>query len=295
MEIFKTKYWTLTHGWQEHDALATRLSNVLERAGVRDHIPFILAADGSYDVRLNQFFRELPTNGVRSPRSWRNYALDILTWIRFLAEYYQKTIWDATHADLVSFHTARRGATRSHRDLIASSSATAQIDASSWNRCIAALDKFYRWAFTQHYIREIPFTYRQGQSFYGEFMVTTQRNEANERGARHGDMRFLSLEDYVCFREVGLRGRLPDGQDDPSFRGRNGARNVAFAELLVTTGMRLTEANSLLMLELPRYLSTDTKKKLPVLPGSSNHERRKEAYDSSSKAYPQAHPVLSRD
>ncbi len=277
MEIFVTDYWALTRGWQEHDALATRLVNVLQRAGVRDHMPFILEADGSYDVRLNQFFRELPTHGVRSPRSWRSYALDILTWSRFLADCHQKTIWDATHADFVSFHAARRGATLSHGDLVVSSSATAQIDASSWNRYIAALDKFYRWAFTQHYIHEIPFTYRQGKSFYGGFMVTTQRNDAKERGARHGDMRFLSLEDYVCFREVGLRGRLPDGRDDPTFRGRNGARNVAFAELLVTTGMRLTEANSLLLLELPRYASIDTKKNYPfsLAPAITKGEKRR--------------------
>jgi integrase len=61
----------------------------------------------------------------------------------------------------------------------------------------------------------------------------------------------LSVEDYVVFREVGLRGRLPDGCPDPAWKGRNGERNTLFAELLVTTGMRLEEAATLLWPELP--------------------------------------------
>ena len=76
-------------------------------------------------------------------------------------------------------------------------------------------------------------------------------NCAKESGARNGDMRFLDLPRYLVFREVGLRGRLPDGQEDPTWRGRNGERNALFAELLITTGLRLQEASSLLLNELP--------------------------------------------
>ncbi len=33
----------------------------LDVAGIPDRMPFILGDDGSYDLRLNQFLRELPT------------------------------------------------------------------------------------------------------------------------------------------------------------------------------------------------------------------------------------------
>jgi site-specific recombinase XerD len=66
-------------------------------------------------------------------------------------------------------------------------------------------------------------------------------------------MRFLSLERYLLFRDVGLRGRLPDGREDPAWRGRNGERNALFAELLITTGLRLPEGASLLAAELPSH------------------------------------------
>ena len=45
--------------------------SVLGRAGVHEGQPFALAADGSYDVALNRFLRELP--------SWVSMATSSLT------------------------------------------------------------------------------------------------------------------------------------------------------------------------------------------------------------------------
>ncbi len=59
-------------------------------------------------------------------------------------------------------------------------------------------------------------------------------------------MRFVPFEDYLLWRDVGLRGRLPDGRADPSWRGRHDERNALFADLLIYTGMRLGEASCLL-------------------------------------------------
>jgi integrase len=64
-------------------------------------------------------------------------------------------------------------------------------------------------------------------------------------------VRFVPFEDYLLWRDVGLRGRLPDGLADPSWRGRHDERNVLFADLLIYTGMRLGEASCLLVPELP--------------------------------------------
>ncbi|MEU6986405.1 hypothetical protein ABZ946_23705 [Streptomyces sp. NPDC046324] len=60
------------------------------------------------------------------------------------------------------------------------------------------------------------------------------------------------MERYRIFRDVGLRGRLPDGSDRPGRGVRCGARNASFPDLLVTTGARLDEGGSLLEPELAR-------------------------------------------
>src|SRR3546814_6978136 len=58
------------------------------------------------------------------------------------------------------------------------------------------------------------------------------------------------MDDYRIFRDVGLRGLALDGTERPGARDRNGLRNALFADLLVTTGLRLEEASGLLADEL---------------------------------------------
>jgi len=215
-----------------------------EAAHLVDGMPFILGTDASYDHNLNLFLRSCPTMGVRSFNSLRSYARDLVIWIRFLEERREgKSIWVADRDDIAAFYQARRMSQTLHR-----------ISAATWNRSLAALDKFYGWALEQGFVRSRPFTYRQipvptraGSSFVGE------ANCAREPGARHGKMRFLSVDRYLLFRDVGLRGRLPDGREDLSWQGRNGERNALFAELLITTGLRLQEGSSLLAPELPDH------------------------------------------
>ena len=207
-----------------------------------DGMPFILGRGGTYDHDLNRFFRACPTMGVGSFNSLRAYARDILVWIRFLAERREgKSVWSADRDDIAAFHEARRLSPPPYR-----------ICAASWNRSIAALDKLYRWAADEKLIAKSPFTYRQAWSrATGGPAMTIAANCAAERGARTSDVRFLSLDRYLLFREVGLRGRLPEGREDPAWQGRNSERNALFAELLVTTGLRLQESTSLLAVELP--------------------------------------------
>jgi site-specific recombinase XerD len=211
--------------------------------GLVEGMPFILGRDGSYDHHLNRFLRSCPTMGVRSLNSLRAYARDIVVWMRFLDERRDgKSLWSADRDDIAAFHEVRRLSEPPFR-----------ISASSWNRMIAALDKFYRWAVDEKIIAAVPFTYRQlwSRASTSGAVMAVAVNCAKESGARNGDMRFLDLPRYLVFREVGLRGRLPDGQEDPTWRGRNGERNALFAELVITTGLRLQEASSLLLNELP--------------------------------------------
>jgi site-specific recombinase XerD len=214
-----------------------------EKLGLADGMPFILGDNGNYDHDLNRFFRACPTLGVRSPNSLRAYGRDILIWIRFLVERRDnKCLWAADRHDVAAFHAARRLALP-----------PARISAASWNRSVAALDKLYRWAVEEGVIAKSPFTYRQSwRRTNSGAVMTVAANAATERGARTRDVRFLSLDRYLLFREIGLRGRLPDGSEDPTWQGRNSERNALFAEVLVTTGLRLQEAASLLWIEFPK-------------------------------------------
>ena len=231
-----------------------------ERAGLIEGMPFILMDDGSYDLHLNRFFRVCPGMGARSPNTWRSYAHDILVWARFLSERRdRKTVWQADRHDVLAFHRARR-----------LSDAAFRVSAASWNRGIAALDKLYRWAVEEGIITTSPFSYgvtlRRAAGTRAVLAVTT--NRARERAAWQHDMRYVDLGRYLLFRDVGLRGRSPDGTDDPTWRGRNGERNALFAELLVTTGLRLTEGGSLLLADLPRATEAGLRSVVFDLPGA---------------------------
>lgn len=199
--------------------------------------------------------------GVRSTNSLRAYARDLIVWMRFLLERRGgKGVWRADREDVAAFHAARRRSEPPHR-----------ISAASWNRSIAALEKFYGWAAEEGLIEVSPFGLRIalrpiGRGRYGP--VSTSR--AREPGARRGNLRFIGLDLFLLFRDIGLRGRMDDGHDDEDWRGRHGERNALFAELLVTTGLRLEEAASLLAIELPapERLSSATKSLPFFLPAS---------------------------
>jgi site-specific recombinase XerD len=214
----------------------------MDNLGVPERMPFILGDDGTYDLRLNQFLRELPTVGVRAEKSWLAYARDLVTWARFLAEQRDKSVWEAEQADVAAYHRARR-----------LGPPETSIASSTWDRGIATLDKFYRWATTNGHVSRPPFSYRAPRStaFLPGRRQPEPVNLAKERRGRRRPPGFVSVEDYLVFRDVGLLGRLPDGGPDASFHGRHGHRNALFAELLVTTGMRVGEAASLLVADLP--------------------------------------------
>ena len=174
----------------------------------------------------------------------RSYAYDLLVWVRFLDQACAKTVWQATREDVDAYHRARRHDEAANR-----------ISAASWNRAIAALDKLYRWAVEEGLVGQSPFTYRDGwrrlPSGHGR-TITATRNQAYERAAKRSDVKFITIEDYRHFRDVGLLGLAFDGNERPGARDRNGSRNVLFADLLIATGIRLEEASSLLTAEIER-------------------------------------------
>ena len=205
------------------------------------HVPMILRDGTLYDPDLDRFFRDLPLKGVRSRHSLRAYGYDVLVWVRFLSEACGKSVWEGDRHDVLAFHRVRRRAEAGQR-----------ISAASWNRAVACLDRLYRWGVHEGLVSEAPFSHRSvwRQGHGGRRAQITARNDAYEPAARRGDVSFVTLDDYRSFRNVGLRGLLPDGGTRSGARDRNGVRNALFADLLVTTGLRLEEASFLFASDL---------------------------------------------
>ncbi len=206
----------------------------IEVLGVPERMPFILGDDGSYDLRLNQFLRELPTMGVRAEKSWLAYARDLLTWIRFLAEQRSRTVWQAEQADVAAFHQARR-----------LGPPETAVSSGTCDRGIATLDKFYRWAVAHGHVERLPFSYRAPRRRRSWPAGATPSRCTWPRSARAGGARPATSRSALPrpprrrlarspARRFG-RSRLPGPQRPP---------HALFAELLVTTGMRLSEAAS---------------------------------------------------
>jgi integrase len=219
----------------------TTAAAVLTRAGVGERQVFVLGADGTYDVELNRFFRELDAWGVRAASSVRAYARDIAVFCRFLDQARGgKRIWECDAADLAAFKRARL-----HGD------PGQAVSVPTWRRSIAALDKWAAWAKYEGLIGELPFRYEDKTVWTPNGVQRIRVNTASEPDPGPAPVRFLSFGDYLLWRDVGLAGRRPDGSPDPSWRGRHDERNCLFADLLIFTGMRLGEAASLLAAELP--------------------------------------------
>jgi len=206
--------------------LARRLADL----EIPEAMPFALDDDGRPMAEFNLYFRMLPRLGVRSINTWKAYSLDVFRFARFLSTS-GKPLLDATIDDIEAYRKVR---------LLGGDN---PVGEQTWTREVVALEGFYRWAVTKGLIAEQPFVYRQtGQRC---------RNTAKSRRRLDRDVRSLSFDQFVFFRNVGLRGLLPDGSSDTRFIGQHRLRNTLFADLLVTTGLRLEEASTLLACEIP--------------------------------------------
>jgi site-specific recombinase XerD len=217
------------------------VASVFARAGVRERQPFVLGADGCYDVALNRFFRELDGWGVRAANSIAAYARDVMLFCRFLHECRGgKSIWACDGADL-----------RAYKQVRLRTPGDGQVSVSTWRRSVAALDKWAAWAVYEGLLEQAPFRYVDRTAWTPQGVKQVRVNTESEPDPGSGPVRFVGYEDYLLWRDVGLRGRLPDGRVDPSWRGRHEQRNALFADLLIHTGMRLGEAACLLVCEVP--------------------------------------------
>jgi site-specific recombinase XerD len=197
--------------------------------GLPHGMPFVLREDGLPDGVANRWLASLPTHGCLSPSTWRAYALNWAEWARFLQGRGVSPL-ATSGEEVAAFYSAQR-----------LDRSGASVARATWNRKVAALENFYRWAIDRGLTTSSPFAYREGWA----------RGAKERAGRPHATLRWLESDRLALFLRVGLGGLLPDGSEDPAFAGRNAARNRAFGELLAASGLRAQEASLLLVHELP--------------------------------------------
>jgi site-specific recombinase XerD len=209
--------------------------------GLPDRLPFILREDGAPDRVANRWLASLPAHGCRSASTWKAYALNWAEWARFVRARGSDPL-TATPDDVAAFFAVQR-----------LDPSGASVGPATWNRKVAALENFYRWAVDRGLVSASPFVYREAWARDGDGVVRAmRRNLAKERsGRRHATLRWLEPDRLAFFLSVGLGGLLPNGSEDPTFTGRHATRNRAFGELLAASGLRAEEGSLLLIPELP--------------------------------------------
>lgn len=218
-----------------------------QRFGIPLGTPFLLAPDMSYDVELNEFFYSTDMLGSR-PLTRLGYARDLKGFFDFLSHSRNSTNWrDASSEDLRAYATWRRDDLKGPR-----------VSPDTWNRAVSALDRFYKWAAREGHVAQSPLEQRavrvgawsrRGQRHAGTGTTAAAYSHAGRKSA----VSWLPPRSYRLWRDVGIRGYAASGVADPTFRGRWADRNAAFADLMVNTGMRLTEQSALTTVEIPTF------------------------------------------
>jgi site-specific recombinase XerD len=220
------------------------LDGWLERHGVREGTPFLIDPAGGYDVALNGYF--LQVLGSASVHTQRAVGYDLKRFLAFLSENRGGTSWrQASPEDRAAFQRWRRV-----------DPAGPRVAATTWDREVATVNQFYGWAvrsglaFSNPILSRPVHRHRPGARGVGGVAEGWTPAEATHQGSRR-DVAWLPPRVYQRWRDVGVRGFGPDGLPDPGFRGRYAGRNAAFTDLLIRTGLRLSEATSLSLFELP--------------------------------------------
>jgi site-specific recombinase XerD len=215
--------------------------NWLDAQDIAEDTPFLLSPTFDYDVGLNAFFLSPKMQGA-AQNTLDAYARDMAGFFTFLWTARDRTLWrDATEADHLAYRTWRI------RELARAGS--------TWGREVATVNAFYEWAWAAGQVALNPIPQRAskprptgavGARAAGRTPATAPHN------TRRDKIEWLPPKSYRQWRDIGVRGYGLDGLPEPGFRGRWAARNAVFCDLMVRTGLRLTEQASLTVFELPR-------------------------------------------
>jgi len=219
------------------------LDEWLDERGVADGQPFLIGPDGRYDVMLNRYFGQ----ARMSAAPWNTqaaHARDLKNFLDFLWGNRGGRSWrDAEPEDRVAYERWRR-----------KDPAGPRVEHATWDREVATVNGFFTWAVRQGFMEASPVVQRASRASgrrRGRAVPETVPAESSHTGPRR-DVEWLTPGMYRQWRDVGVRGFAPAGLPDVSFRGRFASRNAAFTDLMIRTGMRISEQAGLSLYELPR-------------------------------------------
>jgi site-specific recombinase XerD len=233
------------------------LARWLDREGIVERTPFLIGPDGVYDVELNRWWRSARMTS-QSRHSRMASARDMKTFLAFLWDHRPPVLevsidgvvgrprrWrDATEADWEAFEVWR-----------CDDPAGPRIASTSWNRSVSSVDVFYKRAVRRGEVAANPVPQRASRDRrpYGSKVQDGETADSRRPDGRRGKLQWLPPETYRRWRDVGLRGYLRSGLPDRAFRGRRTARNSTFSDLMIRTGLRLSEQALLSVYELPDH------------------------------------------
>jgi site-specific recombinase XerD len=215
----------------------------LDRADVVEDTPYLLSPMFDYDVELNSFFVSAQMRG----KPWNTlaaYARDMAGFFTFLWAARGQRGWrDAAESDHLAYKSWRCQELRR--------------SGSTWGREVATVNVFYDWAWRAGFGPVNPIPQRaarprpagtRGRIAYGATTpATAPHHAAREK------IEWLPPKSYRAWRDVGLRGYGADGLPEERFRGRWAGRNALFSDLMVRTGLRLSEQAALTVFDLPTH------------------------------------------
>lgn len=170
------------------------------------------------------YFRVLASSTKKS--TVRNYAYDALMLASFLKSRGTDVV-HASQADIVAYREFRLNG------------ADKPVSRTTWQRNTVVIKGIYSLLMQQGVLAREPW-------------ITVGRSTPLRTGwTVEPDIRPLSRQQWLEFRNVGLAGKLFDGSLDHGWRGRNPLRSVAGAQVAVTSGLRLAEFSTLLDAEVP--------------------------------------------
>src|SRR6266508_982696 len=222
------------------------LDEWLDRNEVLDGQPFLISPDGRYDVTLNRYFEQIRM-GAAPWNTQASHARDLKNFLDLLWASRAGRSWrDATSEYGAAYERWRR-----------KDQAGPRVEHTTWDREVATVNGFCNWAVRCGHLQASPIVQRVSRASRrrpGRTMSETTPAESSHTGPRR-HVEWLTPGMYRQWRDVGIRGFTPAGLPDPAFRGRFASRNAGFTDLMIRTGLRISEQVGLSLYELPRLVT----------------------------------------
>lgn len=225
---------------EHNNPVVLRHHDVLERAAARPRRvgqPFLLDPLGAPDLRVNSWFDSDDVRGLERS-TWRKYAYSLVVWLSFLWAY-GRPWYDVEPAAVEAFKVWRMLDARNPRP----------VESGTYGDNLTNLRLFYVWAAAEFQVpNPIRVRRTRGKRWDG---TPAEKPVTAPKATRDRNVKWFDPAGYERYRDCGLLGLTLEGDEDRGWRGRNGQRNAAFADLLYGSGVRLEEGGSLLLVELP--------------------------------------------